>query len=62
MASGGAGSSNGFLYFIVGALFVAVIGFGIYSYQRSQESPTDRAIHHAADAVAGAADDIQRHN
>ena len=61
MANETTSGSNGFLYFIVGALLVAVIGFGILSYTgRLNQSPTDRAIEHASDAVAGAADAVQR--
>jgi LPXTG-motif cell wall-anchored protein len=50
------GGSNAFLYFIVGALLVAVVVLGVMFYNGQMESrtPTERA----ADAIENAADDI----
>ncbi|MEQ1608858.1 MAG: hypothetical protein ABL956_07825 [Hyphomonadaceae bacterium] len=64
MATESSGNSNGFLYFIVGVLVVAVIGIGVVMYNggfgRASSSPIDRAadaVGHAADKVSDAAKD-----
>lgn len=54
-------SNNGFLYFIVGALLVAVVVLGILYYNGSlggapASSPTERAVDRAADAVERSTD------
>lgn len=51
------GGSNGFLYFIVGALVVGlgVVGWMAYNGGHLSQSPTDRAISRSADAVGDAA-------
>ncbi len=56
MATESGGNSNCFLYFIVGALVVVVVGFGIMYFNGGlvKQSPTDRA----ANAVANAAENI----
>ncbi len=58
MASETGGSSNGFLYFIVGALLVAVVGFGIMYFNGGlrTQSPTDRAANAVADAAKSVGD------
>lgn len=54
------GSSNGFLYFIVGALLIAVIGMGVWMANGGHigQSSTDRAITRSADAVGDAAKNV----
>ena len=39
MATGTSGSSNGFLYFIVGALVVGVIVLGVMFFNERNDSP-----------------------
>ncbi len=59
MADAARGGSNGFLYFIVGALLIAVIGLGVVFYNGGLgQSRTDRAIERSADAVGEAADAV----
>lgn len=55
-SSPGPARSNGFLYFAVGALVVAVGGLGFMYYQ-SQNQP-ESAIERSADAIGDAAEDI----
>ncbi|MEZ5936874.1 MAG: hypothetical protein R3C52_01485 [Hyphomonadaceae bacterium] len=55
----GSGTSNAFLYFIVGALAVAVVVLGYVAYLNvDQESPAEDTIERSADAIGDAADDI----
>lgn len=50
---------NGFLYFAVGALIVAVIALGWMFYSgETQRSPTESAVERMADSVDDAADAI----
>ena len=59
MAGEARGGSNGFLYFIVGALLIAVIGLGVAFYNGGVgQSRTDRAIERSADAVGDAAESV----
>ncbi len=61
MATETSGNSNGFLYFIVGVLVVAVIGLGIMFYNGgfgAPASPGERAIERSADAIGDAADKV----
>lgn len=57
--SSSSGSGNGFLYFAIGALIVAVgvLGWMFYNGQSSQNSG-DTAIERAADSIGSAADKI----
>jgi hypothetical protein len=52
--------SNGFLYFIVGILLVAVVVLGVMFFNGGFEtrSPTERAIDRTADAIGDAADKV----
>jgi len=53
------GGGNGFLYFAVGALIVAVIALGWMFYQgETQRSPAETAVERMADSVGDAADAI----
>jgi type IV secretory pathway TrbF-like protein len=52
------GSGNGFLYFAVGALIVAVAVLGYMFYQGQQQTPTESAIESMADSVGEAADSV----
>lgn len=58
MATESSGNSNGFLYFIVGALVVSMIVLGVLFFNGSiggaPASPTERA----ADAIGDAADKV----
>jgi HAMP domain-containing protein len=54
MATGRSGRSNGFLYFIVGALVVGVIVLGVMFFNERNDSP----LENAADAVSEAADGV----
>lgn len=55
MATESSGSSNGFLYFIVGALVIGMLVLGYFVFQgKPASSPMDRA----ADAVSDAADSV----
>jgi len=59
MATETSGNSNGFLYFIVGVLLVAVVVVGFIVYNGStSHSSGDRAIERTADAVGDAAGKI----
>jgi hypothetical protein len=61
MATETSGNSNGFLYFIVGVLVVAVAVLGYMFFNGSlpgAKSPTERAIERTADAVGDAADKV----
>ena len=51
---------NGFLYFAIGALIVAVgvLAWMFYAGPWSQQQRTDSAIERTADAIGDAADDI----
>jgi hypothetical protein len=62
MAEAQTGGGNGFLYFIVGALLVVVIGLGVMMYNGGAigQSPTDRAIENSAEAVGAAADSVSK--
>lgn len=55
----GTGKGNGFLYFAVGALIIAVgvLAWMFYAGQMNQAAP-DSAVERAADAIGDAADDI----
>lgn len=59
MATETRGNSNGFLYFIVGALVigVAVLAFMFYNGQ-STSSSTEASIERSADAIGDVADEI----
>jgi hypothetical protein len=54
MATGTSGRSNGFLYFIVGALVVGVIVLGVMFFNKRNDSP----LENAAEAVSEAADEV----
>jgi len=57
------GGGNGFLYFIVGALLVAVIGMGVWMYARGghvAQSPTDRAISQVGNAAQKVGESAER--
>lgn len=54
MATGTSGRSNGFLYFIVGALVVGVIVLGVMFFNERNDSPLENAAE-AADEVGDAA-------
>jgi len=54
MATGRSGRSNGFLYFIVGALVVGVIVLGVMFFNERNDSP----LENAAEAVSEAADEV----
>lgn len=43
MAGNNSGSTNGFIYFIVGALVAAVVGFGVYYFGGFEGTPNDKA-------------------
>ncbi len=59
MATETRGSSNGFLYFIVGALLIAVAVLAFVSYNGSlTQTREDAAIERSADAISDAARDI----
>ena len=55
-----AGGGNGFLYFAIGALIVAVgvLGWMFYDGGWRQDRAADTAIERTADAIGDAADDI----
>jgi hypothetical protein len=55
-------SSNGFLYFAVGALIVAVgvLAYFYFNGQPASQSPTESAIERSADAIGDAAKDISK--
>jgi len=55
MATGASGSSNGFLYFVVGALVVGVIVLGVMFFNGERN---DSPLENAAEAVGEAADEI----
>lgn len=55
MATGASGSSNGFLYFVVGALVVGVIVLGVMFFNGERN---DSPLENAAEAVDEAADEI----
>lgn len=55
MATGTSGSSNGFLYFIVGALVVGVIVLAVMFFTSQRN---DSPMENAAEAVAEAADEV----
>ncbi len=52
------GGGNGFLYFAVGALVVAVAVLGYMFYQSQQQTPAESAIESMADSVGEAADSV----
>ena len=52
------GGSNGFLYFAIGALIVAVGVLGWMFYDGGWRSSNDTAIERSADRISDAADDI----
>lgn len=60
MATDSSGSSNGFLYFIVGALVIgmAVLGYMFYTGNHGGGSSADRAIEKSASSISNAADKI----
>jgi NADH:ubiquinone oxidoreductase subunit 2 (subunit N) len=51
-------NSNGLLYFIVGAIVVVLIVFGVMMYNGGMQSPTDRAVENSANAVGDAASEV----
>jgi len=55
MATGTSGSSNGTLYFVVGALVVAVIVLGVMFFNAER---SDSPLENAAEAVSEAADEV----
>jgi hypothetical protein len=50
--------NNGFLYFAIGALIVAVGVLGWMFYDGAWRSSNDTAIERSADAIGDAADDV----
>lgn len=50
--------NNGFLYFAIGALIVAVAVLGWMFYDGGWQSSNDTAIERSADAIGDAADDV----
>ncbi len=54
------GGGNGFLYFAIGALIVAVavLGWMFYGGGLGNQTPTESAIERSADAIGDAADDV----
>jgi hypothetical protein len=52
------GGGNGFLYFAIGALIVAVGVLGWMFYDGGWRTSADNAIERSADALGDAADDI----
>ena len=52
------GGSNGFLYFAIGALIVAVGVLGWMFYNGGWGASNDSAIERSADAIGDAADDV----
>jgi hypothetical protein len=52
------GGSNGFLYFAIGALIVAVGVLGWMFYDGGWRSSNDTTIERSADKIGDAADDI----
>jgi hypothetical protein len=59
MATESSGSSNGFLYFIVGAMLVAMVVFGIMYFNGGfGGASNDGPIENAAEAVGEAADEV----
>ena len=55
MASGTSGSSNGIVYFVVGALVVAVIVLGVMFFNSERN---DSPLENAAEVVSEAADEV----
>jgi hypothetical protein len=55
IATGTSGSSNGFLYFVVGALFAGVIVLGIMFFNAERN---DGPLERAAEAVSEATDEV----
>jgi NADH:ubiquinone oxidoreductase subunit 2 (subunit N) len=55
MATGTSGSSNGILYFVVGALVVAVIVLGVMFFNAERN---DSPLENAAEVVSEAADEV----
>ena len=59
MATESSGSSNnGFLYFIVGAMLVAMVVFGIMYFNGGFGGASDGPIENAAESVGQAADEV----
>lgn len=54
MAAGASGNSNGFLYFVVGAVVVGVIVLGVMFFNERNDS----LLENAAEAVGEAADEV----
>ncbi|WP_156945564.1 hypothetical protein [Hyphomonas johnsonii] len=44
-------NGNGFLYFLVGALFVGVVGFGIYYFTQDHSAKADLEISVGDDGI-----------
>jgi hypothetical protein len=58
MATESSGSSNGFLYFIVGAMLIAMIVLGFMYFNGGFGAPADGPMENAAEAVGEAADEV----
>jgi hypothetical protein len=59
MATESSGNSNGFLYFIVGAMLIALIVLAIMYFNGGfGGAPSDGPIENAAEAVGEAADEV----
>ena len=56
MATESSGSSNGFLYFIVGAMLLALVVFGFMYFNGGFGGASDGPIENAAESVGEAAD------
>jgi hypothetical protein len=49
--SGSNANNNGFLYFLVGALLVGVIGFGVYYFTQDHSAKADLEISVGEDGI-----------
>ncbi|MBU2143414.1 MAG: hypothetical protein KKI00_10850, partial [Alphaproteobacteria bacterium] len=49
--AGSNSNGNGFLYFLVGALFVGVIGFGVYYFTQDNSADADLEISVGEDGI-----------
>jgi len=49
--SGSNANNNGFLYFLVGALLVGVIGFGVYYFTQDNSADADLEISVGEDGI-----------
>jgi len=58
MATETSGNSNGFLYFIVGAMLIALVVLGIMYFNGGFGGTADGPIENAAESVGEAADEV----